>query len=32
MAEYKMEIEIYEGLGGQLRMEGDSIVYPDVVK
>ncbi len=29
---YKIEIEIYEGKGGQLRKEGDRIIYPDVVK
>ena len=29
---YKIEIEIYEGKGGQLRKEGDKIIYPDLVK
>ena len=29
---YKIEIEIYEGQGGQLRMEGDKIVRPDFEK
>jgi hypothetical protein len=32
MAEYKIEIEIYEGKGGTLQKDGDTIVYPDVVK
>lgn len=29
---YSIEIEIYEGKGGELRKEGDRIVYPDIVK
>ncbi len=32
MSEYKIEIEIYEGKGGELQKEGDEIVYPDLVK
>jgi hypothetical protein len=32
MREYKIEIEIYEGAGGQLRKQGEEIIYPDVVK
>ena len=32
MDDYKIEIEIYEGKGGQLQKEGDSILVPDVVK
>jgi len=32
MDDYKIEIEIYEGKGGQLKKEGDSILVPDVVK
>ncbi len=32
MARYKIEIEIYEGKGGQLRTHGEEIIYPDVVK
>ena len=26
---YRVEIEIYEGQGGQLRKEGDQIIYPE---
>lgn len=26
---YRIEIEIYEGRGGQLRKEGDQIIYPE---
>ena len=26
---YKIEIEIFEGNGGQLKKEGDEIIYPD---
>ena len=26
---YKVEIEIHEGQGGQLRKEGDQIIYPE---
>jgi uncharacterized repeat protein (TIGR04076 family) len=29
---YKIEIEIYEGKGGQLRKEGDTVIYPDLAK
>jgi len=29
---YKIEIEIFEGKGGQLKKDGDAIVYPDFVK
>lgn len=29
---YKIEIEIFEGRGGQLRREGDRIVYPDLLQ
>ncbi len=29
---YKLEIEIFEGKGGQLRKEGDTIIYPDLDK
>ncbi len=32
MSKFKFEIEIYEGKGGQLRKEGDKIIYPNVVK
>lgn len=32
MARYKIEIEIVEGKGGQLRKEGDEIIYPDLAK
>jgi hypothetical protein len=28
MPHYKIEIEIYEGQGGQLRKKGDQIIYP----
>ncbi|KPK62771.1 hypothetical protein AMJ83_09805 [candidate division WOR_3 bacterium SM23_42] len=31
-SEYKIEIEIFEGNGGQLMKEGDEIIYPDFVK
>ena len=30
MASYKIEIEIFEGRGGQLQVEGDRIIYPDL--
>jgi uncharacterized repeat protein (TIGR04076 family) len=30
MKRYQIEIEIYEGKGGQLRKEGDQIIYPNV--
>jgi uncharacterized repeat protein (TIGR04076 family) len=29
---YTIEIEIYEGKGGELRKEGDEIIYPDIIK
>jgi hypothetical protein len=32
MSDYKIEIEIYEGKGGHLRKDGDTIIAPDVVK
>lgn len=32
MSDYKIEIEIYEGKGGQLQKDGDTILVPDVVK
>jgi hypothetical protein len=32
VSEYQIEIEIYEGQGGHLQKDGDTIVYPDVVK
>jgi uncharacterized repeat protein (TIGR04076 family) len=32
MPTYKIEIEIYEGKGGQLEKVGDNIIYPDIVK
>ena len=32
MADYRIDLEIYEGKGGKLRKDGDTIVYPDVVK
>ena len=32
MTDYKIEIEIYEGKGGQLQKDGDTIIYPDIVK
>ena len=32
MNQYKIEIEIYEGHGGELRKEGGEIVYPDLEK
>jgi len=32
MSDYKIEIEIYEGNGGQLRKEGDTIIYPELEK
>lgn len=30
MRGYKIEIEIYEGKGGQLQKDGDHIIYPDL--
>jgi uncharacterized repeat protein (TIGR04076 family) len=32
MNNYKIEIEIYEGKGGQLRRDGEKIIYPDLAK
>jgi len=32
MPKYKIELEIYEGQGGQLEKDGDEIVYPDLVQ
>lgn len=32
MSDYKIEIEIYEGKGGQLRKDGDTIIYPELEK
>lgn len=32
MSDYKIEIEIYEGKGGSLRKDGDTIIYPDLVR
>jgi hypothetical protein len=32
MTDHKIEIEIYEGEGGQLRKQGEEIIYLDVVK
>ncbi len=32
MPRYKIELEIYEGQGGQLEKDGDEIIYPDVEK
>ena len=29
---YKIEIEIYEGKGGELQTDNEGIIYPDVVK
>ena len=29
MHQYKIELEIFEGDGGQLRIEGDKIIYPE---
>jgi hypothetical protein len=29
---YKIEIEIYEGKGGELKKDDEGIIYPDVVK
>jgi uncharacterized repeat protein (TIGR04076 family) len=31
MNHYTIEIEIYEGKGGQLQKEGERVIYPDVV-
>ncbi|UCC43241.1 MAG: hypothetical protein JSU65_08820 [Candidatus Zixiibacteriota bacterium] len=32
MSDYQIEIEIYEGKGGELKKDGDAVVYPDLVK
>ena len=32
MSDYKIEVEIYEGKGGHLQKDGDTIIMPDVVK
>lgn len=32
MSRYKIEIEIFEGKGGQLKKDGDAIICPDFVK
>ena len=32
MKNYTIEIEIYEGKGGQLQKEGDAVIYPDFAK
>jgi uncharacterized repeat protein (TIGR04076 family) len=32
LTNYKIEIEIHEGKGGQLRKEGDAIIYPELEK
>lgn len=32
MSEYRIEIEIFEGKGGELRKEDGEIVYPDLEK
>jgi hypothetical protein len=32
MSKYKIEIEIYEGNGGHLRKDGDTIIFPDIIK
>jgi hypothetical protein len=32
MSDYKIDIEIYEGKGGHLKKEGDTVIYPDIVK
>ena len=32
MSRYRIEIEIYEGEGGQLRKEGDRIIYPESIE
>jgi len=31
MTRYKIEIEIYEGAGGQLQNDGERIIYPDLI-
>ena len=32
MSRYKIEVEIYEGKGGQLRQEGEQIIVPEFEK
>ena len=32
MAEYKFDIEIFEGKGGELKKKGDEIIYPELEK
>lgn len=32
MREYEIEIEIFEGKGGQLKKQGDEIIYPELEK
>jgi hypothetical protein len=32
MSDYKIELEIYEGKGGHLQKDGDTIIIPDIVK
>ncbi len=32
MSDYRIEVEIHEGKGGQLQKDGDTVIYPDVVR
>ena len=32
MSDYQIEIEIYEGKGGDLKKDGDTVIYPDLVE
>jgi hypothetical protein len=32
MTGYRLDIEICEGKGGRLHKDGDTIIYPDIVK
>jgi len=32
MSDYKIEIEIYEGKGGHLQKDGDTVIVPDIVR
>lgn len=32
MNQYKIEIEIFEGKGGELRKDGDKVIYPELEK
>ena len=32
MSDYKIEIEIYEGKGGDLQKDGDTVIVPDIVR